>query len=224
VVFPRLGRLTLGWQRWLESPELGFGHGARQQGFRAGEFYGLRDWRSGDSRRWLHWRTTARRQTPVVRQFEQERNQALAVVVELWQPKHPQAHHADNMELAVSFAATIAAELCRQGGRWLSLAVVAQQRWFVHGPTSTALLHSTMEQLALAQAVSDDRLDEVLTETLDRLRPGTRVLVISTRNCDLSDTERFRGLWTDPRRHVWQGRTLAIDAGAAELNEFYVPV
>ncbi len=102
--------------------------------------------------------------------------------------------------------------------------MVARERWLVHGPTSTALLHSTMEQLALAQAGSDDRLDEVLTEMLDRLRPGTRVLVISTRKCDLSDTERFSGLWTNPRRHVWQGRIPAIDAGAAELKEFYVPV
>ncbi|HVC96861.1 MAG TPA: DUF58 domain-containing protein [Pirellulales bacterium] len=224
VVFPRLGRLTAGWQRWLESAELGLGHGARQQGFRAGEFYGLRDWRSGDSRRWLHWRTSARRQTPVVRQFEQERNQALAVVVELWQPQRPQVHHTDNVELAVSFAATIAAELCRQGGRWLSLAVVARQRWSARGPTSNALLHSALEPLALAQADPDDRLDEALTEVLDHLRPGTRVLVISTRKCNLSETERFNGLWTDPRRRAWQGRILAIDAGAAELNEFYVPV
>ncbi|HUY35422.1 MAG TPA: DUF58 domain-containing protein [Pirellulales bacterium] len=224
VVFPRLGRLTMGWRQWLNSAELGLGGAARQQGFRAGEFYGLRDWRGGDSRRWIHWRTSARRQTLVVRQFEQERNQALAVVVELWQPERPEARHADNVELAVSFAATIAAELCREGGRWLSLGVVGRERWLQHGPTSTALLRAAMEQLAVAQAGPDDRLGDVLTEVLDDLRPGTRVLVIGTRRCDLADSERFGGLWNDQRRRAWQGRILAIDAGAAELSDFYVPV
>ncbi|HEV3003058.1 MAG TPA: DUF58 domain-containing protein [Pirellulales bacterium] len=224
VVFPRLGRLTLGWQRWLESAELGLSQTARQQGFTAGEFYGLRDWRSGDSRRWLHWRTSARRQKPVVRQFEQERNQALAVIVELWQPEQAEARHADNVELAVSMAATIVAELCRQGGRWFSLGVAGRQNWTQHGPTSTALLHVCMEQLAMVRPAPDDRLPGVLTEVLDRLRRGTRVLIIGTRAVDLSDPQRFQGLWTESRLRAWQGRILSIDASAAELNEFFIPV
>jgi uncharacterized protein (DUF58 family) len=224
VVFPRLGRLTAGWQRWLHSAELGLSHAARQQGFTSGEFYGLRDWRSGDSRRWLHWRTSARRQKPVVRQFEQERNESLAVIVELWQPRHAEAQHADNVELAVSMAATIVAELCRQGGRWLSLGVAGRQNWSQNGPTSTALLHACMEQLAMVEATPDDQLPGMLTEVLDRLRRGTRVLVIGTRAVDLSDTQRFEGLWTESRRRTWHGRILSIDASKPELNEFFIPV
>ena len=57
IVYPRLGRLMPAWNRAQQTSDLGLGVAARQQGFVEGEFYGLRDWRSGDSRRWLHWRS-----------------------------------------------------------------------------------------------------------------------------------------------------------------------
>ena len=91
LVYPRLGRLTRRWQRLHRSADMGASHVQRRQGLLEGDFYGLRDWRSGDSRRWIHWRTSARRQTPAVRQFEQRRNQDLALIVELWQPDRPDA-------------------------------------------------------------------------------------------------------------------------------------
>ena len=81
----------------------------------------------GDSRRWIHWRR-ARRQTPVVRQFEQQRNQDLALVLELWQPERPSEADLANVEIAVSFAASIVSDLCRRGGRTLWMAVAARSR------------------------------------------------------------------------------------------------
>ena len=52
-----------------------------------GDFYGVREWRSGDSRRWIHWRSSARSGELVVRQFEQPRNRDVAVLLDLWQPR-----------------------------------------------------------------------------------------------------------------------------------------
>lgn len=221
VVYPRLGRLAPGWYRVQRSSDLGLGVAARQQGFVEGEFYGLRDWRSGDSRRWLHWRTSARRQTPVVRQFEQQRNEDLAIVLELWQPREPQAADLDTVELAVSFAGTILADLCRRGGKWLSISTSGPEPWLESGPTSTALLHQTMRHLAETEAGSRDHLPEALAKLLDQIHPGTRVVVIGTRSIDLNDTERFAGLWNNQRRRAWLNRIETFDASSKELAEYF---
>lgn len=224
IVYPRLGALTPNWYRIHQSSDLGLGVAARQQGFVEGEFYGLRDWRSGDSRRWLHWRTSARRQTPVVRQFEQQRNEDLAVALEMWQPDSPEPAHLDTVELGISFAGTILADLCRRGGKWLSICTADRDLWLESGPTSTALLHQTMRRLAEAEAGSQDRLPEAIGKLLDQVRPGTRVIVIGARPIDLSDTERFACLWNDQRRRSWLSRIQIFDAGSASLAEYFTPV
>lgn len=222
VVFPRLGRLLPAWKRFEQATEVGSGTMSRRQGLLEGEFYGLRDWRSGDSRRWLHWRTSARRQTPVVRQFEQQRHQDLAVVLDLWQPDQPGAEHADAVELAVSFVATVVADLCRTGGRWLYVAATGRDPWMESGPTSTALLHEIMRQLALSEAATHDALAGTTSQVLDRVRRGAQVVLISTRPVYLDDTEQFGHLWHDPRRRAWLPKLKTIDTSAAALSEYFV--
>ena len=170
LVFPRLGRLTRKWQRLQQSSDLGTSNVERRQGLLEGDFYGLRDWRPGDSRRWIHWRTSARRPAPVVRQFEQQRNQDLALVVELWQPERPSAVHIAQVELAVSFAASIVSDVCRRGGRTLWIAVAARKPRFDSGPASLALTREVMESLAIAEATSTDSLPEAMSKVLDVAR------------------------------------------------------
>ena len=51
----------------------------------------------------------------MVLQFEQSRNRDVALLLDLWQPDQPTAADRENVELAVSFAATVVADLCRKG-------------------------------------------------------------------------------------------------------------
>ena len=222
VVFPRLGRLLPAWKRLEQATDMGSGTMSRQQGLLEGEFYGLRDWRSGDSRRWLHWRTSARRQTPVVRQFEQQRNQDLAVVLDLWQPEAPRSEQADAVELAVSFVATIVADLCRGGGRWLYLAATGREPWMESGPTSTAMLHEVMRRLALSEAASRENLSAAVSDLLDRVRRGAQVVVVSTRPVYLNDPLQFDDVWKDPRRRAWLPKVQTIDTSAPALGELFL--
>ena len=69
LVYPRIGRLTGRWASLLDESNVGAQRRPRQ-GPAEGEFYALRNWRSGDSRRHIHWRTSARRGALMVRQFE----------------------------------------------------------------------------------------------------------------------------------------------------------
>src|SRR5262249_61272803 len=50
------------------------------------EIHGVRPFRSGDSPRWIHWRTTARRGELMVREVEETPTDNLIVVVDPWVP------------------------------------------------------------------------------------------------------------------------------------------
>jgi uncharacterized protein (DUF58 family) len=85
VVLPRLGMLHCGQLRSV-LPPVGLAEGRtphaahRHAGARA-EFHGLRAFRSGDSPRWIHWRTTARCGELMVREFEDVPMNNLVVVL-----------------------------------------------------------------------------------------------------------------------------------------------
>ena len=183
MVHPKLGRLT---HDWVETARVHAAGGRRMQrrGLLEADFYGLRDWRAGDSRRWIHWRTSARRNALVVRQFEQRRSQDLALLIDLWQPVVPDEEHLEHVETAVSFAATLIAEACRQSGRQLTVVLAAREPLARSGPASLLFFRDQMDALSLAAAHSDERLPETLGHALASLPAATSTLVISTRPID----------------------------------------
>ena len=222
-VFPRLGRLTHRWiTRHREAFE-GTHRRERRPSRVSGDFFGVRPWRHGDSRRSIHWRSSARHGTLVVRQFEQHRNRDVAVLVDLWQPDSPSAEERENVELAVSFAATVAADVCRKGGSRLLVGTTGPEPECTRGPTSAALLQEVMEKLAVAGAGSADRLPDLLSRALGQIEPGTEVVLLSPRAVDLNDAERFAGLWSSPARRALAGQIRLINTAASELDEYFRP-
>jgi uncharacterized protein (DUF58 family) len=159
----------------------------------------------------------------VVRQFEQQRNRDVVILLDLWQPAVPKREDLENVELAVSFAATAVADLCRKGGSDLLVAVTGGEPDCTGGPASTALLQEVMERLAVAEASSEDRLPALLDHALHRLEPGTQVILVSTQDNDLTDTQRFPTVWEDPIRRAAARRILSINAASDQLTQFFHP-
>jgi uncharacterized protein (DUF58 family) len=93
LVFPALGRLNRGRLRQFLTRSVAALGQARSRPVRhpaaQGEFHGLRDYRAGDSPRWIHWRTSARRGAPMVREFEDYPEENLILIVEPWLPGAP---------------------------------------------------------------------------------------------------------------------------------------
>ena len=220
TVYPRLGRLTRRWAARRNESFAGARRGERRPGLE-GDFYGVRQWRTGDSRRWIHWRSSARLGELVVCQFEQPRNRDLAVLVDLWQPRQPGPRHLENVELAVSFAATVVADLCRKGGSDLLLGTSGTTPQCTAGPTSAALLQDAMQRLAVAEARSEDRLPELLEQALGEIEPGTEIVLIATRPVDLTDAGRFAAVWADPGRKALARRIRCVDTSSDELGEYF---
>jgi uncharacterized protein (DUF58 family) len=224
TVFPRLGRLKRGWlPRQLEAVEGGQSPQGRPTRM-SGEFYGVREWRSDDSLRWIHWRSSARHGELIAQQFEQRRNRDLALLVDLWQPATPDADALEEVERVVSFAATVVAKVCRQGGRTLLVGITGAEPECTAGPTSTAVMEQIMERLAVAQASSEDRLPKLLEVALGRIGPDADVVLVSTRAVDLADPRRFGGAWEDPGGRVIAQRIHRISAAAGELAEYFEPL
>jgi len=220
TVFPRLGRLAAGWITRQHEAFEGTHRRERRHG-PDGDFYGLRPWRSGDSRRWIHWRSSARVGGLVVRQFEQPRNRDVAVLLDLWQPEQPAESDLENVELAVSFAATLATELCRTGGGTLWLGTVGRPPEFHSGPASLVLLQDVMRRLAVAEAQHGDHLPELLEHALREIEPGSEIILVGTRPVDLSDTARFARLGADPAQRGAARRIRCVDASSHEFSQYF---
>ena len=157
----------------------------------------------------------------MVCQFEQPRNLDVAVLVDLWQPGKPAAEQLDSVELAVSFAATVVADLCRKGGSNLHLAAGDRPSQHVGGPASDALLQEMMQRLATAEAHPGDRLAELLEAALGQLDPGCEIILVGTRPVDLDDASRFAPLWADPARRAMLRRVRCIDTSSDRLAQYF---
>ncbi|MHC4402803.1 MAG: DUF58 domain-containing protein [Planctomycetota bacterium] len=221
IVYPRLGRLRPGWL--VEDRRRARGTQVRQgQPCRVSDdLYGVREWRPGDSLRWIHWRSSVRRGKVVVRQFEEHRNRDVAVVADLWQPEAPEPVHLENVELAVSLAATVVAHVCRQGGCFLTLGVTGVSPQSTGGPTSTPLLEDAMRRLAVAEASNEDHLPKVFGQVLEQVHPGTEVVLISTRDVDPHHRERLAAGRRDPSGRSAAGRILPISTATDRLADYF---
>ena len=111
VVWPERGQLTPQWHQLLQRLRVGQQLPLSQRGMADGEYYGLREWRPGDSRRWIHWRTSARLGTLTVREFQQQRDESLALLVDLCRRDEQQR---EPIERVVSFLATVVEDRRRQ--------------------------------------------------------------------------------------------------------------
>lgn len=116
-------------------------------------FHALRPYEPGDDRRRVHWRTTARTGTLMVRQFQETRRSEM-VLVQLTD----RAGYAgdDEFELAVSITASIGAQVLREGTR----------------------LHVASDRLRLRTATRETLLDDCSRlEPLDLGAPAAREVV-----------------------------------------------
>jgi uncharacterized protein (DUF58 family) len=219
VVYPRLGRLARGWLERYHAAALGDG-GGRRPGRASNEFYGVREWRSGDSLRRLHWRASARHAKPVVRQLEQPGNRDLTVLVDLWQPPEPSAAELAHVERAVSFAATVVAAVCSQGRSNLALGIVGRASSWTSDLASAPRMEQALGQLAVAQAASGDGLPELLRRALQQAGPD-EVLVISTRDREGDGLGWLAGAGVAPARCAPGRRVRVIHAAGPELGEYF---
>ncbi len=221
VVYPRLGRLTPAWRRgYLESPQ---GQRGIQRPTRAvGDFLAVRQWQSGDSIRAVHWRGTARHGQLMVRQFEQPGEQNTALLLDLWQPAEPSQEQLENVEMAISFAATLVVDMCRAQRSRLLLAIGGPKPVCLSGLASSSLMKDALEKLAVARTSHEDWRSELFDAVSRRVSPSEEVVLVSTRDLRWEDTSPFGTVDATQRDPVRGARLREIHPGDSEFHEFFL--
>jgi len=184
LVCPAVGQFTHQWDHQIESLQHGQQRTQRRRGLAEGDYYGLREWRPGDSRRWIHWRTSAKMGAVSVLQFEELRQRDLALVIDLWQPGQPSPQDLAYVEFAVSFAATASVELGRRGSNELAMAVAGRAVECWAATASRMLAQEILDYLATSQGGSQIDLPAAFRALAPKLRRGAKLLVISTRSAE----------------------------------------
>jgi uncharacterized protein (DUF58 family) len=177
LALPRAGTLSReGLRQYLRGADprgervhrRGWQHAAAQA-----EFHGLRPFRPGDSPRWIHWRTTARRGELTVREMEDVPGEDIVLVLDT------EADSSGLFEEAVTLAATVVWEWCQRRGDRLVLAV-APDGPILDGRTGPEHARRLLEHLATVQAGAGGADGAAgIFEEVCRLSPPLSVFVVS---------------------------------------------
>jgi uncharacterized protein (DUF58 family) len=112
VVYPRMGEVETGF---FEELELALRYVRCSRPSRAEEdFRGMREYRDGDNPKWIHWRSTARTQRTMVKEFEEPQAKRVLLLLDT-NLQRLGTHRFSSFELMISFAATVVRDLARRG-------------------------------------------------------------------------------------------------------------
>ncbi len=119
---------------------------------RRGEFFGLREYRDGDDRRDIHWRSSARSGRLLVREYEEESQRRVTLVCDNALPEEADRVAGEALERAISLTASLATAYVKHGYaiRFIARGVLIP---FAHGEGQ---LTRILEMLALLDTERDD--------------------------------------------------------------------
>jgi uncharacterized protein (DUF58 family) len=224
LVYPRLGRLSSRWMRnhflasdLVERREL-------RQGAFDDEFHRIREFRWGDNPRAIHWRTSARHNALMVREYHQSRDLNLMVLTDLWLPPAASVAQRERRELAVSVAATVCVSHMRQSrDSTLHVMIAGRQldRW--DGESRMSNADPLMDKFALAEGVANPNVATMLDDAASMRLHGLRTVLVTTRK---AGTPEWRALERTVAEHssadmIGGVEILEADyAGLASIFEF----
>jgi hypothetical protein len=119
-------------------------------------FHALREYQAGDERRYIHWKSTAKTGTYMVRQFEQTRRSHLVVALSLATSDYASE---EEFELAVSVAGSLGVRAIRDG-RTVSVVVstitpeFAKRKTYAVRPLATHVPARLLDDLAVVEVAS----------------------------------------------------------------------
>jgi uncharacterized protein (DUF58 family) len=123
-----------------------------------GEVVGVREYRPGDSRRHIHWRSSARAARLIVKEFAQETQPGLTIALDLRAASVIGSDENTSLETAIKVAATLARYADRHG---LPVTLAANsQRW--PAPIGPLSWWALMNYLARVQGEGDEPFAECL--------------------------------------------------------------
>lgn len=220
IVYPRLGRLSSTWKRdHLLAADLVQQRQPRRGAF-DDEFHRIREYRWGDNPRAIHWRTSARHNQLMVRQYRQSRDHDLLLILDLFGSKKLSGDERERVELAVSLAATICVEHMRESrdSRLCVLSAGSDIERF-EGESAAAFRDTLLDLLAIAEAGPAPPIEKVLDEAAARRTAMMGVILVSTRTGSTRDA--LHSALADRAASESLGDVQVIFADPTQLKAFF---
>jgi uncharacterized protein (DUF58 family) len=182
IVHPRIGHLSPYWKKEIQRNQQSQQMVRRHSGSLDDDFHHIREYRIGDDPRAIHWRTTARTNELMIKEFRQSKDRDMVILLDLWTSPRPTPEEKALVEHTVSLATTIALDQVRSSGDQ-SLQIYAEgqksSRWLVsdgqHGMTSILKFFALLESGTAAQS------PQMLQSAAVHRYHHNRIILISTR-------------------------------------------
>jgi uncharacterized protein (DUF58 family) len=141
------------------------------------EFVGTREFREGDPLRRIHWRSWARRGTPVVKEYQEEYFSRIALVLDTYLPKRPRPGERRSFEAAVSVLASIADHMGRSED---VVDVFAAGPELIEVSTGRSLgrIDTVLDALACLEPCHEPPFDVLAPRLIERLSRLTTVVAV----------------------------------------------
>jgi uncharacterized protein (DUF58 family) len=218
-VAPRLGDLHPNWHKRLGSVAIGTSSTERKRGPLPDEYYGIRQWTSGDTQRWIHWRSTAKRNELMVKQFDQPTDRDFALALDL-NSDGSDARNRD-VEVALSFVATLLSRLNLSVHGRVAIAVCGAESFLYVNELAGDFIRSVMQHLAVARPAARTELAYQLPQLAGRVSLGTPLIVVTTRPPEEIDS--LRVLWKDDSRFQATENILWVRIPSDEFPSLFSP-
>ena len=156
----------------------------------------------------------------MVKEFEQQNEQELALLIDPWLPRtRVSPELRDAMELAVTLAATVCLETCRRQGRRLIVGWTGAAPGVCVGQASVKLLHELLEQLAVLRPATEGTLAELLDLLPAAALRDSLLIIVSTRPIHLAEEAERSSRLSSPSSRKFMGRAIVLNAAAGELDD-----
>ncbi len=222
IVQPAIGKLLPSWTDVFGVRTFGSKQRQARSLSDEGDFFGLRAYRPGDSPRWIHWRSSARRNELMVKQFQQADSREFVVLLDLSPPDESVQTHPDSnpkaMELAVEFVATMTNHIASTNFGTITVAIADSEPTIACRIQSRSQSSGLLDRLAIAQSGAQSSVGTALGLLEREFRRVENLLVVSTRSqvSYQSQVRQNEGIV------FWRSMTW-LDVNTGELTKYFAP-
>jgi len=158
-------------------------------------FRGVRDFEAGDDVRRIHWPATARRGSPMVREYERDQQPAFVIFLDLDRRGRAGIGRNSTLEYLVRIGASLLWTAHRRGDVF-ALVAEGEREVLVPPGQDEAHLATAMHELVRLRQMGSTSLPEIVDRHREWLGPGTTaVLLLANPDIDLEQlSETIRGL------------------------------
>ncbi len=186
IVQPAIGKLLPSWTEVFGPRSAGSKQRQARSLSDEGDFFGLRAYRPGDSPRWIHWRSSARRGELMVKQFQQSDSRELVVLLDVSSPTQTERSDLDShyktLELAIEFVATMTNHIASTNFGMITVAIADSEPTIACRIQSRSQSSGLLDRLAIARGGDQNSLESALSLLEREFRRVENLLVVSTRS------------------------------------------